>query len=422
MKTFGFKTLGCKVNQYESQALRERLLGLGLEESKGESADIYVVNTCSVTQKADKESWGAIRKLNLHNPQARIFVTGCSVQNNPEKLKPLKGVSRVLGNEQKESLPDFILSDPGKRHLPGEQTPGISSFERHTRAFLKIQDGCNNGCSYCIIPKLRGISRSRPLEKIIQEAKNLADNGYKEIVLCGICLGAYGKDLGLLEGLVKIIEELEKVDGLLRIRLSSIESSDVSAQLINKMRNSAKLCHHLHIPFQSGDDKILRLMNRPTTADDYRNLILRLRNLIPDIGITTDVMVGFPGEEEKNFNNTVAFLEEARPSRIHVFTFSPRGNTPAFGLTNKVEAKIIKERALRMKALAKELAAAFCRAYLGKPLDVLLEAGTFSEGAMCKGYSDNYIKVFAAKTQPLENKIVKLEIEGLYRDGVLACP
>ena len=420
MKTFEFKTLGCKVNQYESQALRERLVRLGLRESTGDPADVYVVNTCSVTQKADKDSFDVIRKLNAHNPHAQIFVTGCLAQNSPEKLKPLKGVACVLGNALKENLPNFILFERENGSLPKEETLEISSFKRHTRAFLKIQDGCNNGCSYCIIPKLRGASRSRPLEKIIQEARNLVDNGYKEIVLCGICVGAYGKDFGLAQGLVKVIEELEKIEGLLRIRLSSIEATDVSLALINKMSSAAKLCHHLHIPFQSGDDKVLRLMNRKTTVDDYRSLILSLRRLVPDVGITTDMMVGFPGEDEENFNNTLIFLREVHPLRIHVFPFSPRRNTLAFGFTNKVVLKVIKERGRRMKAVAKELAFAFFSSHLGESLEVLVEATPIPEGAMYKGYSSNYIKVFVAKAQPIANKIVRLKTVKIYRDGVLA--
>ena len=436
MKTFEFRTLGCKVNQYESQALRERLFDSGLRESEGNLTDIYVVNTCAVTQKADKESFELIRQLNRRNPQAKIFVTGCSAQNNPGILKNLRGVACVLENDEKENLPDFILSGDEKPRFSLER-PRITKFHQHTRAFLKIQDGCNNACSYCIIPKLRGASRSRLLSEIAAEARSLADNGYKEIVLCGICLGAYGKDLGPAEGLVKVIEALEKIDGLERIRLSSIEASDVSQELINKMRNSEKLCRHLHIPFQSGEDKLLKLMKRKTTSDDYRKLVLGLRKVFADIGITTDIMAGFPGEDEISFKQTIKFLKEVRPSRIHVFPFSPRQHTPAFGFGNRVNPQAVKARARQIKALAKELYFDFCRSNLGKTLNILLESSPEAKTGLYKGYSDNYLKVFLPrpsfnrnipleegrglpKAEHLTNTIVKVQAIKIYQDGILA--
>lgn len=394
-------------------------MDLGLRESEGELADIYVVNTCAVTQKADKESLEVVCQLNRGNPKAKIFVTGCSAQNNPQGLKSARGVACVLENDEKENLPAFVL---GKDEKPPFSLgrPTITRFSKHTRAFLKIQDGCNNGCAYCIIPKLRGASRSRPLQIIVDEARKLVEHGYKEIVLCGICLGAYGKDLGIVEGLTSVIEELEKIDGLSRIRLSSLEASDISLELINKMAASQKLCRHLHIPFQSGDDKILTLMNRKVTSADYSELVVKLRRLSPDIGITADIMVGFPGEEEINFNNTVRFLKEVKPSRIHVFSFSPRKGTAAFTFSNKVKPQIIKLRVRQIRALAKELSFAFCQANLGKKLNVLVESAACPKTGFLKGYSGNYIKVYIAKTQPLVNKIVMAKPVEIFQDGLLA--
>lgn len=428
MKTFELKTLGCKVNQYESQSLRERLLQLGLQEADTAladlnvraSADIYVVNTCAVTRKADRESAEAVRRISRLNPQAKIFVTGCSAHQNPDRLKNINGVACVLGNNLKENLPDFILSSP-----KGQGKPLISAFHKHTRAFLKIQDGCNNGCSYCVIPKLRGSSRSRPLSEIIQEAKILVDNGYKELVLCGICLGAFGADLGLSEGLVRVIGDLEKIEGLLRIRLSSIEAKDVTLELIKAMAHSKKICRHLHIPFQSADDKVLRLMNRKMLSVDYRGLIARLREFLPFIGITTDIMVGFPGEDEKSFVNTFEFLKEVKPSRMHIFSFSPRENTAAFQLSGQgAKPQIVKERQSRLRVLAKELALGFCRAHIGRTLEVLVES-EFSQGEkFSKGYSGNYIKVFIPKAEQPVNTIVTAKPIKIYQDGLLAvtCP
>lgn len=416
MKTFKLKTFGCKVNQYESQVLYEKLLSAGLKEAKENSADIYIVNSCTVTQRADRKSIEAIRSYNHHNPKARIFVTGCSVKTNESALMSLEGVAAVLENSQKENLIDFIK--PNNNTHPKQQL--INKFHKHTRAFLKIQDGCNNGCSYCIIPKVRGVSRSRPLDEVIREAKNLVNNGYREIVLCGICLGDYGGDLGLGGGLVKLISSLEDIDALLRIRLSSIEASDVTRQLIDKMLNSKKLCRHLHIPFQSGDDKVLKLMNRKVNSEGYRKLCFSLRRLMPDIGITTDIMVGFPGEDENSFTNTVKFLNEVKPSRIHVFPFSRRKGTLASTFGDKIDAKVVKDRVRQIKLLAKELSLDFYKVHLGKTLDVLIESLPHQKTGSYQGYSDNYIKVFIPQRKNLVGAVVKVKAVKLYQDGVLS--
>lgn len=429
-KTFSVKTLGCKVNQYESQALREKLLELGLKESEGGPADICVVNTCAVTQKADKESLEAVRQLSRNSAgRSRIFVTGCSAQDNRRRLESQEGIACVLENSRKEDLPSIIsgtiLGSPdlsGSRHCREKPEPSLSitKFHQRTRAFLKIQDGCNNGCSYCIIPKLRGASYSRPLRIIADEARRLAEHGYKEIVLCGICLGGYGRDLGIRGGLVKVIEELEKIEGLLRIRLSSIEASDVTPELIDMMAHSRKLCRHLHIPFQSGDDKVLALMNRKIASSGYLELADRLRRHLPGIGITTDIMVGFPGEDQINFNNTLRFLEQVKPSRMHIFTFSPRKGTLAFAFSNRAEPQIAARRARRVKALAEELSLAFRQAQAGRELDVLVESAPCRKTGFLKGYSGNYLKVYIAGAKPIENTMVMIRAEKIFQDGLLA--
>ena len=451
MKTFEVKTLGCKVNQYESQALRERMLVLGFKESKDSpGADVYIVNPCAVTRRADTLSQEEIRKLYRSHPRARIFVTGCSAENDLEKLKRMEGVTGVLGNQEKDRLADFILTQKD-RFFCGEsfdfaqdgelvepsvlrfrsglmvsavepRSRTISAFHKHTRAFLKVQDGCNNGCSYCIIPRLRGSSRSRPLLEIIDEARGLAENGYKEIVLCGICLGAYGKDFGLKDGLVKLIAALEEIDGISRIRLSSIEALDVRDCLIEKMASSKKLMPHLHIPFQSGDDQLLKLMNRKASAEDCRKLILKLRRLVPDIGLTTDIMLGFPQEEEKNFKNTLNFLREVRPARTHIFPFSPRKNTTAGRFSGTVRPEIVKNRLKQTRELAQELARDFCRQYIGKDLEILVESqdGCAADGFFYS-YSGNYIKVFLSKSPEIPaNTIVTARPLKIYKDGLIA--
>ena len=437
MKTFEVKTLGCKVNQYESQALRERMLELGFRENKDSpGADVYIVNTCAVTRRADTLSQEEIRKLSRSHPRARVFVTGCSAENDPEKLKRFKGVAGVLGNQEKDRLADFILTQKdrfscGERpvvspstslRIDGERSRTISAFHKHTRAFLKVQDGCDNGCSYCVIPRLRGSSRSRILAEIIEEARDLAKNGYKEIVLCGICLGAYGKDFGLKDGLVKVIETLEEIDGISRIRLSSIEALDISDCLIEKMASSGKLMPHLHIPFQSGDDTLLKLMNRKASTKECRGLILKLRKLVPDIGLTTDIMLGFPGEEEENFKNTLNFLREIRPAKIHIFPFSPRKNTAAWRFPATLRPEIIKDRIKQTRELAQELARDFCRQYIGRDLDVLVESpGAFANDGLFPGHSGNYIKVFLPKSPEISvNTIVSVRPLKIHKDGLIA--
>ncbi len=437
MKTFEVKTLGCKVNQYESQALRERMLELGFRENKDSpGADVYIVNTCAVTRRADTLSQEEIRKLSRSHPRARVFVTGCSAENDPEKLKRFKGVAGVLGNQEKDRLADFILTQKdrfscGERpvvspstslRIDGERSRTISAFHKHTRAFLKVQDGCDNGCSYCVIPRLRGSSRSRILAEIIEEARDLAKNGYKEIVLCGICLGAYGKDFGLKDGLVKVIETLEEIDGISRIRLSSIEALDISDCLIEKMASSGKLMPHLHIPFQSGDDTLLKLMNRKASTKECRGLILKLRKLVPDIGLTTDIMVGFPGEKEENFKNTLNFLREIRPAKIHIFPFSPRKNTAAWRFPATLRPEIIKDRIKQTRELAQELARDFCRQYIGRDLDMLVESpGAFADDGLFPGHSGNYIKVFLPKSPEISvNTIVSVRPLKIHKDGLIA--
>ncbi len=412
--TFKIFTLGCKVNQYEGQLLYEKLSGAGLLEPDNHNADIYIVNTCTVTHKADQESAGLIRSLHRQDPKAKIFVTGCGIENSQLRLEDIEGVSGIIHNKEKEKVLDYMPAHPEvKKKL---HPSSISKFQKHTRAFLKIQDGCNNYCSYCIVPKVRGRSKSRLLKLIIEEAKTLVKNGYREIVLCGICLGAYGKDFKPPKGLINVIEELEKISGLLRIRLSSIEASDIDEKLIDKLAKPGKLCRHLHIPFQSGDDKILKLMNRKFSSKDYLNLVSALRKKCPDIAITTDIIVGFPQEEDKHFQGTINFLKKIKPSRMHVFSFSPRKGTPAFNFTARPLGKAAKDRTKSLKALAKELSADFYQRFIGKTLSVLVE----SENQSAKGYSDNYIKVYLPVKKYTANTIIKARIARLYRDGLWA--
>ncbi len=401
MKTIKFYTLGCKVNQYETQSIRERFIKIGFKELlDGQPADIYVINTCTVTHKADSGSLGLIHKAKRENPNAKVIVTGCLAERDSAHLSHLKEI-------------DFIIS---KRFF----AEGISDFCGHTRAFLKIQDGCNNSCSYCKVPLVRGLSRSRPLDEVVNEAQRLVRSGFKEIVLSGICLGAYGKDFQEKITLIDVIEALEKIDGLWRIRLSSIEAGDVSEALMRKMRQAKNLCRHLHIPIQSVDDGILKEMNRRYRRNDYLGLVRKLKNLIPEIAITTDVLVGFPGENEANFQNTIDLLREIMPLKVHIFPYSERpGTYAAENFPQELSPLTVKERILRLEDVARDCALTFKNQFLNKEMDTLIEARHKKDIKFWQGYTDNYIKVLVKSEENLKNKVIPLRLKEITDNAVL---
>lgn len=404
MKTVKFYTLGCKVNQYDTQSIREQFERAGFKElSNTHPADVYIINTCTVTKKADAESLGFIRRAKKENPKAKIIVTGCLAELDAVRIKEIKGISRIIKNKDKHKI------------LP-KGKGGISYFKNHTRAFLKIQDGCDNYCSYCKVPLVRGRSKSRPFKEIIMEAQRLVEHGYREIVLTGICLGSYGKDLSAGVDLVRAIEALEKIDGLLRIRLSSIEANDVTDALIKKMSISNKLCRHLHIPIQSGDDKILKKMNRRYTCESYLLLIKKIKKSVSEVAITTDVLVGFPGETEGNFNNTVKLVRAIVPLKTHIFPFSPRQGTCAAKLENNLTQQIIKRRIMRLKLVSDKLASQYKKKFLGKKMHVLFESKNKENPGYQEGHADNYIKVLVNAGYNLKNELIPIKIKKIGKD------
>jgi threonylcarbamoyladenosine tRNA methylthiotransferase MtaB len=414
MKKVKFYTLGCKVNQYETQEIRERFLEAGFLEIKGkEAADIYVINTCTVTAKADKDSLYFIHRSHHENPRARIVVTGCLADLEPKKIKAQPGVSLVVSNHDKIKIAAKLC---GERKKPKE---GISFLEGHTRAFLKIQDGCDNFCSYCRVPLARGASQSRQLSDILREANRLVDRGFKEIVLTGICLGAYGRDFSPCQSLAKVITALEKIDDLLRIRLSSIEAGDVSNDLIQTMANSSKLCCHLHIPIQSGDDGILKRMHRSYTSRDYLELIKKIKKRIRGVAITTDVLVGFPREEESNFKNTLSLLKKISPLRTHIFPFSPRPGTAAAAFPGIPQKNVIKKRIEQLRKVAQDCSRLFRQRSLGKKMAVLIEGRSPDNPGSWEGYTDTYIKVLISSRKNLRNKLVQARLKKVVPGGVL---
>ena len=421
MKTIKFFTLGCKVNQYETQIIRERFIKAGFRELEdGQPADIYVINTCTVTSTADRKSRHLIHYSHRKNPKAKIIVTGCYTELDSDEIAKISGISHIVKNKEKNGIVGLLDEH---NELNQHNQMGISNFSGHTRVFLKIQDGCNNLCSYCKIPLVRGASKSRPLKEIIREAENLVKNGFKEIVLCGICLGAYGRDLQGQISLVNVVEALENIEGLLRIRLSSIEAADVSDRLIQKMRQSRKLCRHLHIPIQSGDDAVLKKMKRSYKGRDYLNLINRIKRYMPGVAITTDVMVGFPGEDEINFKNTTDLIKKVLPLRVHIFPYSPREGTPAYNFKDKVNPVKIRERILRLQGIAKACALAYRKGFLTKNtdvLDVLIETQSKENPTLWEGYTDNYIKALVKSNQNLKNQLVSVRLEKITKDFILA--
>lgn len=400
--TIKFLTLGCKVNQYDTQSIRERFLHKGFREIlNGNPADIYLIDTCTVTAIADRKSRNIIQHCIKENPRAKVIVTGCLVENDARKLTDIKGIY-------------FLVS---KRFFPS----GISNFCGHTRAFLKIQNGCNNSCSYCKVPRVRGASRSKPVNEIIQEANRLVKNGFKELVLCGICLGSFGKDLVPQENLIDVINAIERIDGLLRIRLSSIEASDIQVALLEKMSLSKKLCRHLHIPLQSGDDEILKKMNRKFSRQEYANLIKKIKAYVPEIAITTDVLVGFPSEADENFHNTVKIIQEIIPLRTHIFSYSRREGTPAAkNFKEKLDYKIIKARIDYLKGVAQACSFDYRRRFLNKNAQVLVEGNLKENKGWWQGHTDNYIKVQIKSGKNIRNQLVLARLKKINKDCIEA--
>lgn len=407
-KRFFIKTLGCKVNQYESQAMRETLIRSGFKECLAEDiADIFIVNTCTVTGRADKESRRMISLFHKINPNAKIVVTGCYVEHDSAEVSFFPGVSNIIKNTDKNRIAEIL----GNRAQEPRPHFTISDFKNHAKAFIKIQDGCENFCAYCKVPFVRGLPKSKPMIDILDELSTLIANGFKEVVLTGICLGAWGKDLSENASLLDILKELKRVPGDFRVRLSSIEPKYVTDDLIGFISENKWMCRHLHIPLQSGDDEILKRMNRPYTAKEYAAIISKARSAIKDVAITTDIMVGFPGESEVNFKNTAAALRDILPSRTHVFTFSRRKGTAAYEMEGGIEEQVLKRRYTQVRAIALSGSYLYRQKFLNKELNILVETRRDKLTGLLKGYSDNYINILFDGADELMKRIVPVEID-----------
>jgi threonylcarbamoyladenosine tRNA methylthiotransferase MtaB len=429
-KSFNIITLGCKVNQYESAYLKETLTDAGWHQSRnGDKPDVAIINTCIVTQKATHQSRQEIRKAIRENPDGNVAAVGCYAQVFPEELSGIKGIGLIADNTAKGKLPELVLNAAESWQktvaLKDFETEtrfdflGFRRFPDRTRAYLKIQDGCQSFCSYCIVPFARGPCRSLSFTKILSMVESLAKEGYKEIVLTGIHLGKYGVDLPEGMNLNRLLRAIGREDFPVRVRLSSLEPNEIDADLIEMAAAKTWLCRHFHIPLQSGDDRILRKMNRHYTAREFETLIRRIHDNIPFVGIGVDVMAGFPGEDNVAHENTCSFIKDLPVSYLHVFPFSRRKGTVAAAFNDQVDSKVIKKRAKDLRDIGWRKRAEFHRNSLRKEFLVLAE-GWHSEGKeMMKGVSDNYLPVLFPSSQDSTNQLIPVRMERLEKDMVI---
>jgi threonylcarbamoyladenosine tRNA methylthiotransferase MtaB len=430
MPNVAFYTLGCKVNFYDTEAIWQLFKNEGYEQVDFEqTADVYLINTCTVTNTGDKKSRQIIRRAVRRNPDAIIAVTGCYAQTSPAEIMDIPGVDLVIGTQDREKLMTFITDIQNDRKPVNAvrnimktrefEELDVPDFTERTRAFLKIQEGCNNFCTFCIIPWSRGLSRSRKPESVLNQARQLVEAGYKEIVLTGIHTGGYGDDLENYR-LANLLADLDKIDGLERIRISSIEASQIDDRVIAILNSSPKMCRHLHIPLQAGDDDILKRMRRKYTTAEFAEKIRLIQQAMPGVAITTDVIVGFPGETQEQFENGFRFMEEMKFAEMHVFPYSKRTGTPAARMDEQVDEEVKHERVHQLIDLSERMQAAYGREWVGRELDVIPEReAKGTEGAgLISGYTDNYIQVVFNGEPSLIGKLCRVRIT---ESGVNEC-
>lgn len=395
-KKFKISTLGCRTNQYESEAYAAQLRTMGYREAgEGEEADICIVNTCTVTESADSSSRHQIRQLHRHNPGASLVVTGCLAERLPAEIQAIPGVTHLVPNKDKENLLASVFPD---EDLPEFK---IDQFSAHTRAFVKVQDGCNSYCTYCIIPYVRGRSRSRPLEEILAEVRGLVENGYKEVVLTGINIGDFEGSQG--ERLADLVRAVDQIEGLERIRISSIDPDEVDDNLMDAVLNGKKTCHSFHIVLQAGSNVILKRMNRKYTKQIFLETIHKLKKAAPDFTFTTDIIVGFPGETDADFEETLEIMREVKFAKVHMFPYSRRERTRAALYPNSVPQDVINQRKQTVLRESEKRAFEMREKYVGKKMKVLIE-----DEKECFGHTDNFLPVFCSS--PVQrNTIVEVE-------------
>ena len=407
-KKFKIVTLGCRTNQYESQAYHDQLDAMGYTSAEDhEKADICIVNTCTVTESADSSSRHEIRRLARENPGSQLVITGCFAERQPDLVRQIEGVTHVVPNKHKENLLESVF--------PAAELPefSIKRFEAHTRAFVKVQDGCNSFCTYCIIPYVRGRSRSRPMNEILHEVEGLIANGYKEIVLTGINIGDF--DGAKPEGekpdrLADLVRAVDKVPGIERLRVSSIDPDEVDDDLADAILNGIHTCHSMHIVLQAGSNVILKRMNRKYTRQIFLDTVERLKNASPDFTFTTDVIVGFPGETEADFLETLEVMRHVKFAKVHMFPYSDRPRTKAALMPNKVPQDIVKKRKQEVLRAAEQGAFELREQYVGRTMTVLTESLDASKPGMISGHTENFLMVWIPSTMHSPNELIKVDL------------
>ena len=420
-KKIAFITLGCKVNLYDTEAMAELFTEKGYEVVDFEEyADVYLINTCTVTNLGDKKSRQMIRRAKRINPNSVVVATGCYAQVASEEVAKIEGINIVIGTKNRseivETVENYVAENGVVNNVSdimGEnefEPLQISRLTNRTRAYIKIQEGCNRYCTYCIIPYARGPIRSRKPEEVVEEVKKLAENGFKEVVLTGIHVASYGLDLGNIT-LADIIEKVHSVDGIERIRFSSMEPLAIDNEFVARMSKLPKVCDHYHLSLQSGCNRTLKRMNRKYNAEQYAEACERLRNAFPNVAITTDIIVGFPDETEEDFKESLAFAERMKLDKIHTFPYSPKKGTPAAKMKNQISGDVKSQRSKEMIALSDKMNIDFLNNNIGKTVPVLFED---MENGFWQGHTTNYIKVLAKSDENLNNKIVDVKLDKIH--------
>ena len=433
MKTVAFITLGCKVNQYETNAMTQQFIEKGYEVvDHTKEADIYIVNTCTVTNMSDRKSRQMLRRVKELNKKAIVVACGCYAQVAKEELEKIEEINLVLGNNEKKEIVEHIekyikSKNTEKQTIPEVQTEDVMNqkefvefgditFTEKTRAVIKIQDGCDRFCSYCIIPYARGRVRSRKPEHILSEIQKIAKEGIKEVVITGIHIASYGKDFKQEYRLIDLLEEMNGIEGIERIRLGSIEPLLITEEFVSRLEKLSKICHQFHLSLQSGCDETLKRMNRRYTTEEFKDITKLLRKTFEDAILTTDIIVGFPGESEEEFEKTYAFLEEIKFYKMHVFKYSPRKGTKAAVMPNQIDGNKKEERSKRLIELSNKNEKTYNQQYIGKEVEVLFEE---EKDGVWQGHTKNYILAHYKTEENLENKMIKLQCQGAEQEYII---
>ena len=419
MKNISFYTLGCKVNQYETNAMMQKFQEAGYQivDINDNISDICVINTCTVTNMSDRKSRHMLRKIKEKNHNAIIIATGCYAQVAKKQLEEMSEVDIVIGNDEKNDIV-YFLEEYMKKQQKIVEVQDISkqkefidmgqiTYTEKTRAVIKVQDGCNQFCSYCIIPYARGRVRSRKPESILKEIKQIAQKGIQEIVITGIHIASYGRDFDNGYYLIDLLEEINKIDGIVRIRLGSLEPTIITEDFMKRLIKLDKICHHFHLSLQSGCDETLKRMNRKYTTSQFKEIVSRLRKYYNDVILTTDIIVGFPGETKEEFKQTYQFLKEIKFYKMHVFPYSPREGTRAAIMENQVDNKLKEHRSKELIEMSNQNQKKYNEQYVGEEVEVLFEE---NEDGYYKGHTQNYILVKYKTTDNLENKLKYVKV------------